>query len=147
MKTMINPIDFSYLWDGSQPGWLLLRTNRANISITVSFSAGGPTLSEVAAMRKAVPTFSAMTPSSALASLKGQNKVPLGNFDSKEGLALANRCKQNGLTVELISTDKSGYLPMNEQNNQCLIIEDDILAEQVFQMAISQGIRVKHVEA
>ena len=144
---MTKPSDYSYLWDGSQSGWVLLRVNHQTLAVVVTFSAGGPTLREVAAMRATVPAFAAMPPSDAFASLKGRSRVSLGDFESKEGRNLATRCKQNGLVVEVAATDKSSYLPFNEQSNQCLIIEDNFLAEQICQQAISQGIRVKHVEA
>jgi len=78
---MADPDDYSYLWDGTQPGWVLLRISRQHLSIAVAFAASGPTLREVASMRSAVPSFSALPPSEAFAALKGKSRVAVGDFD------------------------------------------------------------------
>ncbi len=144
---MVSPDDYAYLWNGSQPGWVLLRISRQTHSIAITFAAGGPTLREVATLRSVAPSFSAMPASEAFAALKGKSRVALGEFESMEGRLLAERCKLHGLTVESTVNDKSGHLPFNEKDNQCLLIEDNTLSEAVCQRAISQGIRVKHIEA
>lgn len=144
---MADPEDYSYLWNGSQPGWVLLRINRQTISVTINFAAHGATLRQVAAVRAVVASFSAMRPSEALAALKGKRSLTLGPFDSKDGRLLADACVRSGLTVKSAAIDASGYLPFNDQSQQCLIIEDDDLAELVAQKAIAQGVSVRHVEA
>lgn len=138
---------YSFLWDGTQPGWVILRINRQAISIEVCFAIGGPTLREVAAMRKAVPSFSAMPPSDAFAALKGRSRVNLGSFEGRVARRLCESCRMHGLVVEQAVADRSGQIPFNEISNQSLVIEDDLLAERICQRAIAQGIRVKHVEA
>ena len=144
---MTTPNDYSYIWNGTQPGWVLLRINRQTLSLAITFAASGPTLRQVAAVRSAVPYFSAMRPSEAFATLKGRSRISLGHFETMEGRRLAERCKHLDLTVESVSTDSSGYLPFNEQSNQGLLIEDNDLSKSVCETAISQGIRVRHIEA
>ena len=144
MKT---PADFAYLWNNPNDGWVLLRINRQTLSLTVKFAPNGPNLRQVGAMRAAVPEFGTMRPSDAFAALKGKAEVSLGQFETKEGRRLANRCEANGLTLETVAKDQSGYLPFNERTSMSLIIEDDAVAELVYQEALAHGIRVKHIEA
>lgn len=144
---MKNPSSYAYLWNDPNDAWVLLRINRQALLLTVKFPAEGPTLREVAAMRSVVPEFGAMPPSEAFAALKGRAEVSLGKFESKEGRRLVERCKQHGLNIEVVDQDESGYLPFNEKTNMALVIEDDALAEQVCQEALTRGVRVKHVEA
>lgn len=139
--------DFAYVWNGTQQGWVLLRTNRQSMSLTVTFGEGGPNLKDVAAMRSAVAKFGAMPPSDAFAALKGQAAVALGTFASEEGRRLKNKCSQHGLNIMTEPVDLSSYLLFNVVTNRALLIEDEFLAEQVHQEALARGILVKHVEA
>lgn len=144
---MTTPADYAYLWRNPHDGWVLLRINRHVLSLTVKFSAEGPTLREVAAMRSAVPEFGAMPPAAAFAALKGRSEVPLGHFESKQGRHLSEKCEAHGLMLETVAKDQSGYLPFNEKTGMSLVIEDNALAEQVCREALAHGISVKHVEA
>jgi hypothetical protein len=144
---METPNDFAFLWDGTQPGWVLLRVNRQKVSVVIKFPAGSPTLREIAAVRAAVPDFAKMSTEGVFTSLKGQSYLALGDFDSKEARWLAEKCKQRGLTVEIAAVDASGYLPFNEQTKHSLIIEDDDLARSVYEEALARGIPVRHLEA
>jgi hypothetical protein len=144
---MKKPHDYAHLWSNPNDGWVLLRINREALSLTVRFSGDGPNLREVAAMRSAVPQFNAMPPSEAFEALKGRTEIPLGQFDSQEGRRLAEKCKNHGLSLNIVAIDHSGYLPFNEKTSMSLIIEDDALAKQVYQEALARGIRVKHIEA
>lgn len=139
--------DFAYIWDGTQKGWVLLRINRHSVSLTVTFGSGGPTLRDVASMRSAVPSLGALSPSEALAAVKGKGAVPLGAFDSDEGRRLKKKCLDHGLELNEEKKDLSRYLPFNEVTSRSLLIEDDRLAQQVCQEALARGVPVKHVEA
>src|SRR5205085_9028022 len=127
VRPMKQPSDYAYLWNNPNEGWVLLRINREALSLTVKFSAEGPNLREVAAIRSAVPELGSMSPSEAFAALKGRAEVPLGQFESKEGRRLAERCRAHGLELETAAKDLSGYLPFNEKTNTGLIIEDNAI--------------------
>lgn len=144
---MKNSSSYAYLWNNPNDGWVLLRINRQALSVTVKLPAEGPTLREVAAMRSVAPEFGVMPPSEAFAALKGRAEVSLGKFESKEGRRLVESCQKHGLILDVVDHDESGYLPFNEKTNMALVIEDDALAEQVCQEALTHGVRVKHVEA
>jgi hypothetical protein len=144
---MKNLVDYSYLWNSTDDGWVLLCINRDVLLLTVKFSAEGPSLKEVAALRTAIPEFRSMSPGKAFAALKGKTEVSLGQFESKEGRHLVERCKACGLVLDTVSKNQSGYLPFNEKTNMTLLIEDNWLAEQVYREALAHGIRVRHVEA
>lgn len=62
---MKNLVDYSYLWDSTDDGWVLLYINRDVLLLTVKFSAEGPSLKEVAALRTAIPEFRSMSPAKA----------------------------------------------------------------------------------
>ena len=139
--------DYAYIWDGTQQGWVLLRTNRQSMALTVTFGEGGPNLKDVAAMRSAVAKLGAMRPSDAFAALKGMAAFQLGTFASEEGRRLQSKCSKQGLNVTTEHVDLSSYLLFNVATNRALLIEDECLAEQVHQEALARGVLVKHVEA
>lgn len=143
MNTLTN---HAYLWDGSQPDWVLLRINRQVVSIMITFGVDGPTLKEVAAIRAAIPSFAAMRPVETLSALKGKSRLPLGDFEAREGRHIEMACRRRGLTVESKPLDATRYLPFNEKSQQALLIEDHELATAVCSAALEHGIRVRQIE-
>ena len=147
VRPMKQAHDYAHLWQHPQDGWVLLRVHRQGLSLTLVFNADGPSLKDIAAVRASVPEYGDMPLSEAFASLKRKGSVSLGTFAAREGKRLAEKCRGQSLHVEESVVDKLSYMPFNERTREALVIEDDVLAEQVCQAALLNGIRVAHVEA
>ncbi|NUO77283.1 MAG: hypothetical protein HOQ32_14890 [Lysobacter sp.] len=139
--------DHSYLWDGSDPGWVVFDVRRQVAELALRFPDGGPSLRDIAAVRAALPRFAEQTSAQAFAALKGQKRVPLGEYEYDEAKRVSAACKKRGLSVEMVGTDASALLPYHEGRKTGLIIEDDALAAAVCEAAIARGIRVLRIEA
>jgi hypothetical protein len=138
---------YQYLWDGTEAGWVLLRINRWTVSLSVVFADEGSTAADVKALRRAIPSLGALSAADALASLRGRQRVELGEFEAREARRVAGACRKAGLVVLEEAQDRSGYVPFNESTNSGLVIEDDALHEAVMEAALQHGVAVMHVEA
>lgn len=138
---------YSYLWDGSEPGWVLHRLNHQVVSLTLLFERSEPSVCEMKAIRLSVPAYHEMSVSPAVAELRGKRSINLGEFESREARQIAEACRKQGLAVHEDTVDKSGFLMCNEKTNMCLLIEDDRLSEAVKDEALRRGIPVRHIEA
>lgn len=138
---------YSYLWDGTQPGWTLTRVHRQAVSLTIHFGDRGPMLAEVKAIRAIIPAYNNRSAAEVLGELRGKPKLELGTFEIREGRHISKLCHHHGLTIEENVQDQSGYLPINELTNIALVIEDDPLLVAVSEEALRRGVPVKHIEA
>lgn len=46
---------FAFLWDGSEPGWVVAEHGESRVRMTVVFAPGKPTLAHLATLRGLVP--------------------------------------------------------------------------------------------
>lgn len=138
---------YSYLWDGTQPGWTLTRIYKQAVSLTIHFGEQGPTLAEVKAVRAIIPTYNNRSVAEVLGELRGKPKLHLGSFETRVSRHISKLCHHHGLTIEKNVQDQGGYLPVNELTNLALAIEDDRLRVAVIEEALRRGVPVKHVEA
>ncbi|WP_315386469.1 hypothetical protein [uncultured Stenotrophomonas sp.] len=136
---------YAYMWDGSQPGWTMLRIEEHHVHLALLFAPSGPTVREVAEVRSLVPALSELPAAQCHAALKGQARVPVGRFDCLEAEKIVETFTERGLWIEMTSEDASGYLPRNELTGEVLIIEDNDLAQAVSVRAIAEGVRINHV--
>lgn len=139
--------DYRFLWDGSEPGWVLVHVSRQTVKLSLVFGDKGPDLRQVKAIRKVVLAYAALPASEALASLRGKPSIDLGEFESREARSLARDCRDLGLVVEEEVIDHSGYSLFNERTKIRLRIEDDALARQVCEEARSRKLPVQYIEA
>jgi hypothetical protein len=139
--------DYRFLWDGSEPGWILVHMSRQTVKLSLVFGDKGPDLRQVKAIRKAVLAYAALPASEALASLRGHSSIDLGEFESREARSLARDCRDIDLVVQEQVIDHSGYSLFNEKNKVCLLIQDDALAKQVCEEALSRKLPVQYIEA
>jgi hypothetical protein len=138
---------YSFLWDGTEAGWVLLHISRWMSGLTATFDDGGPSPREIQALRRAVPSIGAMSASEAVGQLAGRKSVALGEFDDREGRRIAKELRDHGVQVQQQTIDRSGYLPFNELNQHVMAIEDDLVARDVTDEALRRGVPVRHVEA
>lgn len=137
---------YSYLWDGSQTGWVLLCIDGQRIELTIKFSEDGPSAREFGSIRKVVPEFQELSLSSVIERLKGQSSLPLGEFESGEARSLLQSCKDVGLTITQLVKELPRYLLVNELTKSALLIEDDDLANRVKETALKRLVPVRHIE-
>lgn len=143
-----SPIEeYKYLWDGSQPGWSLLRIYSEWVELTLKFAPAGPSSRELLAVRKTVDGFKAMSLGDVAARLAGQSNFWLGKFESGEARAILNECNQAGLTVQQQVSKLPPYLLTNVLTNRALVIEDDEMARRVVEAALLYNLPIRHVEA
>lgn len=138
---------YSYLWDGSEPGWVLNQTHGQDIALMLLFERGEPSTSEMKAIRLAVPAYREMTVSQAVAELRGKSRIDLGDFEPGEARQIAAACQNHGLTVQERIIDRSGYLIFNEKTSTCLLIENDRLGNAVKEEALRRGVPVRQIES
>lgn len=139
--------DHSYLWDGSDPGWVVLSMQRQIAELALTFPQGGPSLQDIAAVRAAIPGFAEKTPAQAFAALKGLERVPLGTYEFDDAKRVWATCKKKGLSVEMAASDAPAMLPYHEGRKIALVIEDDALLAAVCEAAVARGVRVLRIEA
>jgi hypothetical protein len=138
---------YRYLWDGSEPGWVLALVSRQYVKLYLNFDKAGPTVKEIKSLRLVVPTYGELSATEAFTKLRGKASLDLGEFESREGRHIAASCRRQGLVVTEIVEDRSGYLPINELTNIVLVIEDNVLSQQVSDEALRNGLVVRHIEA
>lgn len=137
---------YHYLWDGSQPGWVLTRLCGNYVDVTLKFASTGPSAREVMAVRRCVSEFKTSPLSEVALRLRETQSLFLGRFESKEARKVAAACRYEHLPVLETIIDAPQYLPTNELTGMALVIEDDVLAEIVYAAAIQHGIPIRHVE-
>lgn len=72
---------YSYLWNGSQSGWVLLCMDGQCIELTIESADCGPSARELRAIRKVVPEFQALSLSTVIERLKAQSFLLLESLN------------------------------------------------------------------
>lgn len=138
---------YEYLWDGTAPGWVVICVRKQELALSLVFSAEGPSVQDIKAIRSVLPEYSLLSAIEVMSRLRGKALVDLGRFESREGHRIAVACREKGLEVQELVQDGSVYHLFNEQTKHVLIIEDDLLAKEVLETALSFGLSVKELEA
>ena len=137
---------YRYLWDGSEPGWVLALVNRPCVKLSLEFDSAGPSVKEIKSLRLVVPTYGELSATEVLTKLRGKASLDLGEFKSYEVRHIAESCRKQGLLVTEIVEGRLGYLPTNELTKIVLVIEDNELSQQVNDEALRNGLVVRHIE-
>lgn len=137
---------YQYLWEGSQPGWVLTRLNGNYVDLLLKFELGGPSTPELMAVRRSVQEFKSMPLNQIIEQLRGCSTYSLGRFESKEASRVAASCVNENLNVVEEIIDVPKFLPINKITNSVLLIEDNELAERGYESALQHGISVRQVE-
>lgn len=104
-------------------------------------------MQDIKAIRSVLPEYSLLSAIEVMSRLRGRALVGLGSFESREGRRIVAVCREKGLKVQEFVQDGSVYHLFNEQTKHALIIEDDLLAKEVLETALSFGLSVKELEA
>lgn len=138
--------EFSFLWDGSEPGWTLIRGSHTEWTITVAFTSPGATVQDVRALRLAVPEFRDQTASSVFSAVRGVASIvvadSVGNTTCRERLQALER---NGLKATAEARVIHWGQPMSK-DQMVLLIEDEGLARAVAERMEREGLPVHQIE-
>jgi len=137
---------YQYLWDGSQPGWVLTRLCGSHVDLSLTFGSAGPSNQELMALRRTISDYKSLPLSQVAGRLRGSRLLSLGRFEPKEARTLTLICRQEGLNVVEEIVDAPKYLLTNEITKMALVIEDDELAEAVRVAALRHGVVVRNIE-
>jgi hypothetical protein len=137
--------EFKYLWDGSEPGWFLQRTDHIVWHLIIHFGETEPSKQEIVKLHQTVPELRSKTVTAIYQEMKGlssyQTRETYGNIESRS--LYAQLCEQ-GLNAELGSEQVGGYLPVSKDNCP-LLIEDDGLAKIIVQKMIEAGVEIVEI--
>ncbi|WP_312316100.1 hypothetical protein [Stenotrophomonas sp.] len=131
---------FAYLWDGSEPDWVLVETDSYVLPQLV-FATTGPTLAQVSVARGLLPELGTQSSAEAFKYMRGQSCVPLERRTAAAAEVLAAQCLKVGLSLEWVPVPGKRLLPVRSSTS-ALIIEDDELAAAVVSEAVRRGVPV-----
>jgi hypothetical protein len=91
------PAHFERIWNGTEPGWVVLRRTEDREHLVVMFEHGAD-VRDLKALRAALPQLAASPPNDVLA-LKGVLRFDLGGHESSEARRLKALCGAQHLVV------------------------------------------------
>jgi len=137
---------FERFWNGSEPGWVVLRHIHNLVCTTILFGPEGPSVTEVQALRKCFEFYRGAPAIEVLRALKGQRNVEAGSHASAEARRFASLLKAEGLQFQQTGKQEVHDLMFNETTKMAALIEDSSLSRQVVETAISKGVPIRHAE-
>lgn len=138
---------FECLWDGSAPGWVVVRHEEDRERLEVLFANGGPTVREMKALRSIVPSLSSKVASEAFDTLRGVARFDLGEHESALARRMKRMCKGLDLNVSSQACPFVRYSIVNEQTDRQWLVEDPEILMAVVEAAISRGVPMRHSTA
>ena len=136
--------NFTRLWSGSEPGWVVVRHTEDRELLEVVFHSSTASLQEVKALRTVVPALSEKPAAEVMAALKGKAKFSLGELESNAARSLRKQCETLGLRVVGQSYQAVSHSLINELSKAYLLIEDAATNQLVAEEAIKQGLPLRH---
>ena len=137
---------FERFWNGSDPGWVVLRHIENQVSTSIEFGATGPSARDIQALRLCVDRYRDLPASVALRELANVHVLDLGTQESTSARKLLLRLEAEGLRVIQRGEQVVSDIMFNELTNMAAVIEDELVARQVIQDALANGVVVRHVE-
>jgi hypothetical protein len=132
---------FMHVWNGTEPGWAVLRRAEDREQLVVAFE-GGANVRDLKALRALLPELGA-APASQLMALKGAPSYDLGEYESAAAHRLKARCALLQLSVSSIGRQVVHYGIFNELTRVYCLIEDDGVNKRVAAEAIRHGVQVR----
>jgi hypothetical protein len=136
--------DFSHIWNGSEPGWVVIRHIEDREMLQVLFASNTPSMAEVKALRAVVPALSEKPAAEILATLKGRSEFCLGELEAGAARRLRAQCEAVGLRVVSQGFQAVSHSLVNEISKVFLLIEDFATNQAVADEVIKQGLTVRH---
>lgn len=136
--------EYSYLWDGTEPGWVVLEHTRDEAEVLVAFGVDGPTLAEIKALRSVSAALKNLPAADVFKQLRGLRSYSLGVHESRVARKLQLGCQSMGLKVTALPTQEVQRSLINTMTNRFLLIEDEKANRAVVADALANGLRVVH---
>jgi len=134
--------DCEHLWNGTEPGWVVLRTVEDRVHLVANFEAGAD-LRDLKALRAILPSLAA-APASEVFALKGAREFDLGEHESMEAHRLKTLCASHGVSVTSRGWQEVRYGLFNESTQVYWLIEDSATCQAVALKAIECGVPLRH---
>jgi hypothetical protein len=135
--------NYAHLWNGSEPGWVLVKHTEDKEELQVVFAATGPSVEQVKALRSALPQFGNQTASQVLTAIRGASTLHLGEFESSRAKQIRKQCESLGLQIEAKGYAVTRYSVVNERTSMYLLIEDEDQKQRVVKEALKNGLPVR----
>ncbi len=139
---------YKYLWDGSQPGWVLHHDNHVVWHLIFNFGDNGPEKDTIVKLHGFVPEFQNEKLPVVYKKVKGTSKYRTERYYGKiEAKELERKAVDLGLNIKLEHRQFDVYLPIYN-NNIALAIDDDEIAKEVGKKMLEAGVKeiYTHVE-
>jgi hypothetical protein len=134
--------EYRHLWDGSEPGWTLVRVDRVVWRLVFEFGESGPTQLEIASLRTLLDEFRDIPLSTVWKRLKGLRRYePDQQYGDNDCRTLSERAAILGLRVQPIARDAGGCVPISP-GGCALIIENNALAKEVTDRMREAGVPI-----
>ena len=136
------PTHFEPIWNGTEPGWVVLRRTEDLEHLRVMFE-GGADIRDLKALRAVLPQLAA-SPANDVLALKGAPHLDLGEHESSEARHLKALCAAQHLVVESHGRQSVRYGIFNEQTRFYYLIEDETILQAVAAEAMRRGVPVRN---
>ncbi|MGQ8877674.1 hypothetical protein ACUTR7_09200 [Delftia sp. NA_296.1] len=136
--------EYSYLWDGTEPGWVVLEHTRDEAEVLVAFGVDGPTLAEIKALRSVSAVLKTSSAADVLKQLRGLRSFSLGVHESRVARKLQLDCQSMGLKVFDLPAQEVYRSLINTLTKRFLLIEDEQACRSVVADALTNGLRIVH---
>jgi hypothetical protein len=133
-------------WDQTHD-WVVRQFYNDLTRVTIRFSEGVPSVSELIAVRRSLPQFRDTPPAELRAAIAGTGSLLLGEMPTREARRLIEAARDTGLNVLADNVSFISYLPYDRTTGCALLIEDDAEARSVAEAMIAAGVPVEAVEA
>ncbi|WFF83319.1 hypothetical protein [Delftia tsuruhatensis] len=136
--------EYSYLWDGSEPSWVVVEHTRDEAEVLVAFGVDGPTLAEIKALRSVSAVLKTSSAADVLKQLRGLRSFSLGVHESRVARKLLLDCQSMGLKVSDLPAQEVHRSLINTLTKRFLLIEDEQVCRAVVADAIANGLQIVH---
>ncbi|WP_061287636.1 hypothetical protein [Delftia tsuruhatensis] len=136
--------EYSCIWDGTEPGWVVLEHTRDEAEVLVAFGVDGPTLAEIKALRSVSAFLKTLPAADVLNQLRGLRSFSLGVHESRVARKLLLDCQSMGLKVSDLPAQEVHRSLINTLTKRFLLIEDEQACRAVVADAIANGLQIVH---
>lgn len=135
---------YAYLWDGSDPGWVVMIHIQNQSSIRILAPDDGADARFMKTLRSVVPDLAHENPHSLRARINAAGGYDCGVMDGLVAYELRRKLVAAGLRISSEDRTRISHLFVNEHRNSALIIEDDGLACLIGAEAVLRGMPSRH---
>lgn len=136
--------EYSYLWDGTEPGWVVLEHTRDEAEVLVAFGVDGPTLAEIKALRSVSAALKILPAADVFKQLRGLRSFSLGVHESRVARKLRLDCHSMGLKLFDLPAQEVHRSLINSLTKRFLLIEDEQASRVAVADALANGVRIVH---